>query len=374
MKVIYVVESSSSPGKSVDQIIFCLDESLLHIFDVYNDLKRQNIYFIVNSVVYIQILHWALSRGFHLDNVILDMDVEYKLFSLLPIENGTLSKHIVLLSSQIRIYDSKRFLWLVESADSPILSLLPRTDENQDLDVVPLIVATVTLGADLTKLTTSIVDAMTAFKDNLSTDHENLFEKLVEYLQSYCSLSNKCKMADEAKIQSWTNKQTQTLLKNVQVSASTSALRKVEGRCHARIGLMGNPSDGFGGKTISFLIENFSATVTIAEIPTGLPSIDSVSSGSSSSTESLLWTPPSIHIEPHPIHDKTVFRGMDDLYAHSSIHGYYGGVRLIQASCKMFAQRCASVSTIAHTWRSRQRKSIRISYETDIPRMVSIMF
>ena len=35
--------------------------------------------------------------------------------------------------------------------------------------------------------------------------------------------------------------------------------------CPARIGLMGNPSDGFKGKTLSFLISNFEATVTIRE-------------------------------------------------------------------------------------------------------------
>jgi glucuronokinase len=38
---------------------------------------------------------------------------------------------------------------------------------------------------------------------------------------------------------------------------------KVEVSCNARVGLMGNPSDGFEGKTLSFLIDNFSAVVTI---------------------------------------------------------------------------------------------------------------
>lgn len=37
----------------------------------------------------------------------------------------------------------------------------------------------------------------------------------------------------------------------------------VEESCHARIGLMGNPSDGFRGKTLSFLLANFKATVRI---------------------------------------------------------------------------------------------------------------
>lgn len=35
--------------------------------------------------------------------------------------------------------------------------------------------------------------------------------------------------------------------------------------CYARIGLMGNPSDGFQGKTLSFLLKNYYATVTIQE-------------------------------------------------------------------------------------------------------------
>lgn len=34
-------------------------------------------------------------------------------------------------------------------------------------------------------------------------------------------------------------------------------------RCCARVGFLGNPSDGFQGKTLSFLVNNFAATVTI---------------------------------------------------------------------------------------------------------------
>lgn len=37
--------------------------------------------------------------------------------------------------------------------------------------------------------------------------------------------------------------------------------------CCARIGLIGNPSDGFGGKTVSFLIQNFAASVQIDSRP-----------------------------------------------------------------------------------------------------------
>jgi hypothetical protein len=42
-------------------------------------------------------------------------------------------------------------------------------------------------------------------------------------------------------------------------------MKEIIQKCHARVGLMGNPSDGFRGKTISFLIENFYAEVTIVK-------------------------------------------------------------------------------------------------------------
>jgi glucuronokinase len=37
------------------------------------------------------------------------------------------------------------------------------------------------------------------------------------------------------------------------------------GRAYARAALLGNPSDGYGGRTVSFLIRNFSAEVTVRE-------------------------------------------------------------------------------------------------------------
>ena len=40
---------------------------------------------------------------------------------------------------------------------------------------------------------------------------------------------------------------------------------KIEEKTYARIGLMGNPSDGFYGKTISSCITNFCATITLME-------------------------------------------------------------------------------------------------------------
>jgi hypothetical protein len=143
---------------------------------------------------------------------------------------------------------------------------------------------------------------------------------------------------------------------------SSIPLKTVIEKCHARIGLMGNPSDGFGGKTLSCLISNFEATVTITEVDSlefqKDPPVDNTSSSRG------------VRIQSNPHHDKSNFTGIDDLFTHSCIHGYYGGARLLQATCKMFVHRCAKYSVLSHTWHQRQKKDIIISYETDIPRMV----
>jgi glucuronokinase len=67
----------------------------------------------------------------------------------------------------------------------------------------------------------------------------------------------------------------------------------VEQLCYARVGLLGNPSDGFHGKTISFSLENFYATVTITS-PTN----------ESDTT---------IELVPHPIYDRSKYKSLDNL-------------------------------------------------------------
>lgn len=37
-------------------------------------------------------------------------------------------------------------------------------------------------------------------------------------------------------------------------------------KCPARVGFLGNPSDGFAGKTVSFTLDNFHAAVELEEI------------------------------------------------------------------------------------------------------------
>ncbi|XP_038829731.1 glucuronokinase with putative uridyl pyrophosphorylase isoform X1 [Salvelinus namaycush] len=112
-------------------------------------------------------------------------------------------------------------------------------------------------------------------------------------------------------------------------------------RSYARVGLMGNPSDGFNGKTIAMTISNFWAEVTLME----------------SQTLVLL---------PHPLNDPTEFGSLQDLYCISRKEGYLGGLRLLQATCKKFYQFC-SKQGIALT-----KQNFTLKYDTNIPRQVGL--
>jgi len=107
------------------------------------------------------------------------------------------------------------------------------------------------------------------------------------------------------------------------------------------VGLIGNPSDGFFGKTIAASIGNFSARVT-------------------------LWESPSLQIVPHPTHDPSQFPSLDALAETAIQNGYYGGMRLIFAACKRFAQYCRENDI------PLPRRNFTVTYDTDIPRQVGL--
>lgn len=127
---------------------------------------------------------------------------------------------------------------------------------------------------------------------------------------------------------------------------STSSSSVVTERCHARVGLMGNPSDGFEGKTLSFLISNFSAVVNVEEKSGG-----------------------GLEIVPNPRLDPVCFEGIGAFVEHTRANGYYGGMRLVQAACMVFATRCVQAG---HGAVLSSRGGFRITYDTDIPRCVGL--
>ena len=111
-------------------------------------------------------------------------------------------------------------------------------------------------------------------------------------------------------------------------------------KAHARAGLLGNPSDGFGGKTIAFIIKNFAAEVTLWESPE-LEILDSAE-------------------------DRSHFKSVDGLVSQISLYGYYGGVRLIKAAIKKFAE------FLAQRGVTLPRRNFTIRYRSNIPRLVGL--
>ncbi|GBG68919.1 hypothetical protein CBR_g3618 [Chara braunii] len=117
---------------------------------------------------------------------------------------------------------------------------------------------------------------------------------------------------------------------------------KIIRKAHARVGLLGNPSDGYYGKTISFSLKNFAATVTLTPSET-------------------------LRIVPHPEHDPSEFPSLRDLVGWTGTAGYYGGVRLLLAACKRFHDYCAE-----HSIDIPDDSNFTLSYDTDIPRQAGL--
>ena len=86
----------------------------------------------------------------------------------------------------------------------------------------------------------------------------------------------------------------------------------------ARAGLIGNPSDGYFGKTISFTVRNFASKV-------------------------VLYESPFLEIKLHK-NDKLSFSSIDELTDDIKYSGYYGGIRLIKATIKVFYEYCQEFS------------------------------
>ncbi|KAL8226242.1 hypothetical protein R6Q59_000212, partial [Mikania micrantha] len=99
----------------------------------------------------------------------------------------------------------------------------------------------------------------------------------------------------------------------------------------------GNPSDVYYGRTISLSIENFWACVRLQ------PSSD-------------------LHIIPHPTHDLVNFDSLSHMVKRLENEGYYGGVRLLMAICKVFTSYCKEQGIHLHD------KNFSLSYDTNIPR------
>jgi glucuronokinase len=113
----------------------------------------------------------------------------------------------------------------------------------------------------------------------------------------------------------------------------------IQTKAYARAGLIGNPSDGYFGKTISFTIKNFSAKVTLYESPR-------------------------LTIRPQKC-DRLEFDHFCELLDDVHLHGYYGGIRLIKAAIKRFGDYCQQIGRTLD-------RNFTIEYDTDIPIRVGL--
>jgi galactokinase/mevalonate kinase-like predicted kinase len=106
-------------------------------------------------------------------------------------------------------------------------------------------------------------------------------------------------------------------------------------RAYPRAALIGNPSDGYFGKTIAFTFSNYQADVTLFE------------------SEQLEILPAR--------RDRFLFGSLQGLAEDVQTFGYYGGIRLIKAALKRFADHCAAAGV------ALPARNFSIRYHTSIP-------
>ena len=106
-------------------------------------------------------------------------------------------------------------------------------------------------------------------------------------------------------------------------------------RAYPRAALIGNPSDGYFGKTIAFTFSNFHADVTLYD---------------------------SSELEILPARrDQSRFSSLEKLACDVDMYGYYGGIRLIKASLKKFHSWCRDHGIILHD------RNFTLRYHSNIP-------
>jgi glucuronokinase len=117
-------------------------------------------------------------------------------------------------------------------------------------------------------------------------------------------------------------------------------MKTVSARTYARAGLLGNPSDGYHGRTISVIVGDYFAEVTLAE-----------------STN--------IEVRPAEGEDRT-YRSMEDLSHRIACEGYYGSERLVLAALRKFAE--FAKDELAE----RREPNFTVTLRSSIPRQVGM--
>jgi glucuronokinase len=117
-------------------------------------------------------------------------------------------------------------------------------------------------------------------------------------------------------------------------------LNSIRGIAYPRAALVGNPSDGYFGRTISFAFTDFRAEVDLVEAD-------------------------AIEIVPNE-RDHSRFGGIAELARDVARYGYYGGLRLLKATVKRFHDHCVASGIALHD------RNFTLRYQSDIPGQVGL--
>lgn len=114
----------------------------------------------------------------------------------------------------------------------------------------------------------------------------------------------------------------------------------ISSKSYPRAALIGNPSDGYFGKTMAFVFSNFEAEV-------------------------VLYETPELEILPQE-RDKSIYQSIDGLCEDVNLYGYYGGIRLLKATIKKFNEYCLSRRV------TLDRRNFTVRYQSNIPKRLGL--
>ena len=117
-------------------------------------------------------------------------------------------------------------------------------------------------------------------------------------------------------------------------------METVRARSFARAGFLGNPSDGYFGKTISFTFRDFCVDLKLTE------------------SARLRFVPGEV--------DDATFESPEKLVRDLRLYGYYGGIRILKAMAKLFFEYCMERGI------PLSQRNFTAEYKINIPRLVGL--
>lgn len=117
-------------------------------------------------------------------------------------------------------------------------------------------------------------------------------------------------------------------------------MESVKVKSFARAGLLGNPSDGYFGKTLSFAFSNFGVDLRLTE------------------SSKMRFVPGEV--------DDAMFDSPEQLVHDLRTFGYYGGIRMLKAVAKLFFEYCMERGIAIPA------RNFTAEYRINVPRLVGL--